>query len=146
MTAADKARALTREDLLAPDWAEVRPVEAWGGTVHVRAISAHERLLFSEAVETVAPDAPPVRASLERAAFFVAVVLCDPEGAPFADLKDRAGVEELAAAVVRRDQAGLSAVMQAAMQLNGMTVSEGDGSSALSAEAPAAEEGGGSGN
>ncbi|SMP71969.1 hypothetical protein [Noviherbaspirillum suwonense] len=102
--------ALSKEQILsAKDFtSEIVPVEAWGGEVHIRAMSGAERDAFRAAIEGGQAPVGKFEASL------LALTLADEHGALLFTLQEVEALRGKSAAV-------LDKLAQEAMRINGMT-------------------------
>lgn len=116
---------LTAADILAaaPPRTAAVEVEEWGGTVHVRELSAYDRIRMS--AQLGADDPTDDAEGLRRLAVVVAWAASDPTGKPL--FADPAGAVD---SLIRKSSEALLAVAKAAMVLNGMRQSDDDAEAA----------------
>lgn len=106
---------LTAEAILAAAAPKVEAVEVpeWGGTVHVRRLSAYDAAVMADAVEGI----PPGRTrDIRRLAALLTWTLATPDGAPLFDPPADA-IDGLA----HKEPAVLTRLADAAMKLNART-------------------------
>lgn len=108
---------LTRDAILAVQDLVIEPLEVpeWGGTVHLRSMTAGERDRFEALVTGPAGGEAGTPTRLENIrAHLAALTLCDPAGQPLFTPED-------VAALAGKSAAAMDRVFEAASRLNGLT-------------------------